>query len=163
MILKYLIWRKLYQTLKNHVSQKMIIIVLFDTILYERLQFLDAFLVFFLRCIVHAFLLQQLSQAQDFFGQVVVVFPTLRPVDQFLLQSSNFRCEGFRRHGISHVECRFKILIESFQVAVAFADVAVNILLLSILRLLRGWASDFLTVKRAVLLITLPWNPFILF
>ena len=43
------------------------------------------------------------------------------------------------------------------------ATVAVNILLLSILRLLRGWASDFLTVKRAVLLITLPWNPFILF
>ena len=43
------------------------------------------------------------------------------------------------------------------------ATVEASILLLSILRLLRGWASDFLTVKRAVLLITLPWNPFILF
>ena len=43
------------------------------------------------------------------------------------------------------------------------ATVEASILLLSILRLLRGWASDFLTVKRAVLLIPLPWNPFILF
>ncbi len=40
------------------------------------------------------------------------------------------------------------------------ATVEASILLLSILRLLRGWASDFLTVKRAVLFDNAPMESF---
>ena len=58
--------------------------------LYEFLKLVNAFRVFLLRSVVHAFLLLQLTQAQDFLCDVIVVLPALRPVDQLPLQFSHF-------------------------------------------------------------------------